>query len=89
MGFNRVGCFPCIMESKSGIKILAEQFPERIDEIAAIEQGFSSTFFGYGKVPDSQCKYPDIRDVVKWSMGDKAATELPNHSCMSHYQSCE
>ena len=88
-GFNRVGCFPCIMESKAGIKIMAEQFPERIDEIEAIEKDFSSTFFGYGKVPDRQCRCPNIRDVVKWSMGDKSSSELLNHSCMSHYQVCE
>ena len=27
MGFKRVGCFPCIMENKAGIKTLATKFP--------------------------------------------------------------
>ncbi len=89
LGFNRVGCFPCIMESKPGIKALAMQFPKRINEIEAVEQNLSSTFFGYGKVPDRQCKCPTIRDVVKWSMADTSSSDLSNHSCMSHYQACE
>lgn len=89
MGFNRVGCFPCIMESKAGIKILAEQFPERISEIATLERDINSSFFGYDKVPGTQCKYPTINDVVKWSMGNKTSLEHSNSPCISHYQVCE
>ncbi|MEM8529138.1 MAG: phosphoadenosine phosphosulfate reductase family protein [Bacteroidota bacterium] len=89
IGFSRVGCFPCIMERKEGIRKLAEQFPERIDLIARAEQTFDSTFFGYSKVPDSQCLKPNIRDVVKWANGDLTESDGNNHSCMSHFQACE
>ncbi len=37
MGFSRVGCF-CINASKEEIKLTAEHFPERIDELDAMER---------------------------------------------------
>ena len=37
LGFNRVGCFPCIYAAKEDIKLTAEVWPERIDEIEALE----------------------------------------------------
>ncbi len=36
-GASRVGCWPCIHARKSEIKMIAEQAPERIDEIRALE----------------------------------------------------
>ena len=90
IGFKRVGCFPCMMESKAGIANLIKQFPERIKEIEKMENGFDSTFFGYSKVPDSQCKYPKIGDVVKWATAAEQTEEATvNSSCMSQLQHCE
>ena len=36
-GFSRVGCFPCIFSQKAEVRLIAELHPERIDEIAALE----------------------------------------------------
>lgn len=36
-GLNRVGCFPCIFAVKDEIRIMAELWPERVDEIATLE----------------------------------------------------
>lgn len=38
LGFNRVGCFPCIYANKDDIRLVAEVWPERIDEIESLEQ---------------------------------------------------
>ena len=90
LGFKRVGCFPCVMESKAGIANLSKQFPKRIAEIAELEGQFDSTFFGYGKVPDSQCKYPQIADVVQWATAAEQTEEVSvTTSCMSQFQQCE
>jgi len=37
-GHDRVGCYPCIFENKDGIALIAKNDPDRIDEIAALEQ---------------------------------------------------
>jgi 3'-phosphoadenosine 5'-phosphosulfate sulfotransferase (PAPS reductase)/FAD synthetase len=37
-GHDRVGCWPCIFSRKDEIKLLAEQDPERIDRIRALER---------------------------------------------------
>lgn len=38
LGFDRVGCNPCIYESKEGIELTAQHFPARIDLIRWLEQ---------------------------------------------------
>src|SRR5690606_26764337 len=35
---DRVGCFPCIFANKNELRLLAERAPERIEEIAALEE---------------------------------------------------
>ena len=40
-GFGRVGCFPCIYSNKAETRRLAEIFPERIEEIARIEEAIT------------------------------------------------
>ena len=42
-GFSRVGCFPCINAGKGEIKRIAEQHPEIIDEIAALEDELTAS----------------------------------------------
>jgi 3'-phosphoadenosine 5'-phosphosulfate sulfotransferase (PAPS reductase)/FAD synthetase len=37
-GHDRVGCWPCIFANKEQIRLLAEQAPERIDEIRTLER---------------------------------------------------
>lgn len=37
-GARRVGCWPCIFASKGEIRLFAEQSPERVEQIAAMER---------------------------------------------------
>lgn len=80
-GAVRVGCLPCIMSSKLEIRMIAKNFPERIDMIrkAERETGKNSSFFHVGFVPARFCSknvetkdgrsivVPTIDDVVEWS----------------------
>lgn len=55
-GAQRVGCFPCIMSSKSELRGIAKHYPERIARIRQVETEFDningmSTFFARNKVP--------------------------------------
>ncbi len=58
IGAQRVGCFPCIMSRKAEIRLIAQQFPERIDAIRKAEQRFFveygrySSFFARNTVPE-------------------------------------
>ena len=88
LGFQRVGCFPCIFESKPGLRVLAENFPERIDFIEQKEQELGTSFFPWDKVPDSMCREPKIRDVVAWSRGDLLNNENPS-VCDSEWNQCQ
>lgn len=52
MGFSRVGCMPCKNERKPGIRLMAERFPEYVENVAEFERLVSiankhgvSTFF--------------------------------------------
>ncbi len=87
-GFQRVGCFPCIMSNKSEIGTLATHAPLRIDLVEQLENDIGSTFFPYSKVPDRQCLEPKIRDVIKWANEAPYSSECSS-SCMSHYSQCE
>lgn len=40
-GHERVGCYPCINENKSGVALIAKHAPGRIDEIDALEREFT------------------------------------------------
>jgi 3'-phosphoadenosine 5'-phosphosulfate sulfotransferase (PAPS reductase)/FAD synthetase len=57
-GARRVGCFPCIMSSKLELRVIARNFPERIDKIRDAENtsgrddnGNFSSFFSPSKIP--------------------------------------
>lgn len=81
-GAKRVGCLPCIMSRKAEIRMIARNFPERIDMIrqAEIQTGTISTFYPRTFVPlqhrsrevetkDGRHLFvPTIDDVVDWSM---------------------
>lgn len=78
-GFERVGCFPCIMASKAEIRRIATLFPEAIDTleeweavVAAASKWGATTFFAPDKTPgehtrDFDLSMPGIRQVVEWS----------------------
>jgi len=81
LGATRVGCLPCIMSRKAEIRMIAKNFPERIDMIrrAETDTGRISTFYPRKYVPlgyrsleitthDGEImRVPTIDDVVSWS----------------------
>lgn len=85
LGARRVGCWPCFMCRKEEIRVIALNFPERIDTIRAHEADIGSTFFRIGKAPERFCsieetnkagekvRVPSIDDVVRWSLTGKGA----------------
>ena len=97
MGYKRVGCWPCVMANQRDILNIARQSPERIDEIATLEQELRSAFFGPDKIPahaiTSGNKYSYIYDVVRYVEWQNATGSLFDDdtatSCMSYYGLCE
>lgn len=80
-GARRVGCFPCIMSNKAEIRMIAKNFPERIDRIREAEKmeiGYRS-FFPINMVPERFrtkqvamksgviVNIATVDDVVRWS----------------------
>ncbi len=88
-GFERVGCYPCVMCSKKEIRLLADKDPDRIAQIRSYEKKLGRTFFHHGTVPDSFCKEPWIDDVVRWSRSEHKGGPKGSWSCMSFYNHCE
>ena len=89
LGFNRVGCFPCIMENKAGLRALAEHFPARISEIAQLESEIGSSFFPHSKVPAARHAAPGIRSVIAWAHDGQRSSEAEVWACMSNFAKCE
>lgn len=85
LGASRVGCCPCIMSRKKEIAMIAEKFPDRIDNIRDQELKLGSTFFGPRITPrrfrslkiitkkGATVFVPTIDDVVEWSKTGKGA----------------
>lgn len=75
-----------------GVVDLARQAPERIDEIATIEQELRSAFFGPDKIPAraivSGNKYPDIRDVVRYVEWQNATGSLFDDDTATSWERC-
>lgn len=81
MGAQRVGCFPCIMSRKREIRMIADQFPERIDMIREWENKIGdggASFFSRSYVParfrrkaffrnGEMWMVASIDDVVDWA----------------------
>lgn len=103
-GFSRVGCFPCVMCNKAEIRLIAQKYPERVEEIQAIEKREGSTFFPPGYIPTrfaskqvitskGHIKFvPRVSDVVKYVQDDPNQTSLfqtPINACQSIYNICE
>ena len=80
LGCSRVGCMPCIHETKGGIRNLSQRFPEELERITEWEQlvkaaskRSAATFFAADKIPgphqkDHSLPVPAMADVVRWSM---------------------
>jgi 3'-phosphoadenosine 5'-phosphosulfate sulfotransferase (PAPS reductase)/FAD synthetase len=95
MGFNRVGCAPCINSNKDDIRNWAARFPEMIAKVRHWEEEVGRTFFA-PMVPGMEINNVDA--VVSWSKmarGGKmlslpfAEAEAAANSCVSKYGLCE
>ncbi len=95
LGFNRVGCAPCINSNKGDIRNWAARFPEMIAKVRAWEQAVGRTFFA-PIVPGKEINWVD--EVVAWSKTERGGQQysLPfveadaeAHACVSPYGLCE
>jgi len=103
LGFNRVGCAPCINSSKDDVTLWADRFPEMIDKIRRWEQRTGYTFFspcvpGIKPRLDTRGKWSIhnwVDEVVKWAKTDRGGYQfnilktLERPACESKYGLCE
>lgn len=87
IGFERVGCAPCILSGKEDIRLWADRFPEMIDKIRDWEKRTRYAFFQkHGMMVD---------EVVAWSKTDHGGRQfnilktLERPACESKYGLCE
>jgi 3'-phosphoadenosine 5'-phosphosulfate sulfotransferase (PAPS reductase)/FAD synthetase len=92
LGFNRVGCAPCVNSGKEDIRNWAQRFPAMIDKIRGWEQETKRTFFP-PKVPGLRLNWVD--EIVAWSMTERGGHQttmealIPPPSCQSKHGLCE
>lgn len=104
LGFDRVGCAPCINSSKADIREWAARFPEMIDKVRRWEQSVGRPFFRPMLPGKDQYESDDPRklnwidEVVEWAKTTRGGkqTALPlveadaaNGTCVSKYGLCE
>lgn len=91
LGFNRVGCFPCIYAAKGEIALLAEHAPDRVDMIAGMEAGVidaraAANVERPGRYQDQRASFfqgagssgfVPIREAVAWSRTTHGGRQLP------------
>ena len=72
LGFNRVGCAPCINNSKADILNWVIRRPEMIDKVRAFEEATGRTFF----FPVRRDSIPNkIDEVVEWAKTTRGGRE--------------
>jgi len=93
LGFNRVGCAPCINSSKNDILNWLQRFPEEIEKIRRYESNTGRTYFA-PCVPGLSMN--NIDQVVEWARTSRGGRQIdlikvtevrPN--CESKYGLCE
>lgn len=93
LGFGRVGCMPCIFETKSGIKLMAQHFPGRVDTIRELEAEITVERARRFAAGESKTKHASelatffmgkrpgeitpIDKVVAWSKTSRGGRQLP------------
>lgn len=90
LGFNRVGCAPCINSSKADISNWQERRPEMIDKIRRMEAETGRTYFA----PCVPGKYTNtIDEVIAWAKTDHGGRQfkipVEREPCESKYGLCE
>lgn len=92
LGFNRVGCAPCINSNKRDIFEWAKRFPEMIDKVRVWEQRTGLSFFRK-PFEDGSCRWVD--DMVAWANTTHGGKQISLEvlwepaSCDSDYGLCE
>lgn len=92
LGFNRVGCAPCINSSKADIVNWAVRRPAMIDKVRGLEERTGLTFF----MPvDRDGHINGIDEVLRWAKTSRGGNQvqLPmmheREACESKYGLCE
>lgn len=99
-GFKRVGCFPCIMSTKSEIEAFRLSAPERLEWLIKLEAELKSGFFSSNLTPERYwtgnrdgTAYPTIQDYLNAIETGQIDMFAPDDdsggSCMSYYHLCE
>jgi 3'-phosphoadenosine 5'-phosphosulfate sulfotransferase (PAPS reductase)/FAD synthetase len=92
MGFNRVGCAPCINSSKADILNWQARRPEMIEKVRGLEDRNHHTFFG---PVDRDGQQNRIDEVLRWAGTSRGGEHrfLPmmneREGCESKYGLCE
>jgi 3'-phosphoadenosine 5'-phosphosulfate sulfotransferase (PAPS reductase)/FAD synthetase len=93
LGFDRVGCAPCINSNKDDVLAWFQRRPEMIDKVRQWEKRVGKTFFRH-MVPGMYMNWID--DVVEWSQTSHGGKQknlfrvLNNRpACESKYGLCE
>lgn len=86
LGFNRVGCAPCINSSKDDVLNWLRRFPAMIDKIRGWEQEVGSSYFA-PIVPGMQINYID--DIVAWSQTSRGGVQSDLLRVFSEPEACE
>lgn len=92
LGFERVGCAPCINSGKEDIRRWNDRFPEMIDKVRKWEAEVERTFFP-PCVPGKKINWID--EVVEWAKTDRGGYQfnvfktLERPSCESKFGLCE
>lgn len=91
MGLDRVGCFPCIFASKAELQTMAQVWPERVDQIEALEQRFTALRVERNAVKPGRYSHPQatffqsrradmqpqgIRELVDWSYTSRGGKQF-------------
>lgn len=86
LGFERVGCAPCVNSGKDDILNWSKRFPEEIDKIRAWEKRVGRTFFP-PKVPGMKMNWVD--DMVEWAKTDHGGRQPNIFRVLNEPASCE
>lgn len=91
MGFNRVGCAPCINSGKEDVLNWNERRPEMIEKIRQMEKETGRTYFA-PCVPGLAMN--TIDQVIAWAKTDRGGRQFPmfvadREPCESKYGLCE
>jgi len=97
MGFNRVGCFPCIMCRHFDMLTIIKNFPDQLERLIEAENKVGRTFFPPDYIPKwatKSKKVVTVEDVIKYltdknATGDLFKQDDDGITCMSYYGLCE